>query len=362
MREIYQPCPCGSGIKTKFCCYEKRKSYNELSSIELLKRSSDFRIHEIWLNEDWQTTGLAHVLVIRQLFNLRYLASFYLVDVFCLGLKNTFSHISINAQDIQKLKNEIPQTLVEASYEDVRSITLGAIDYARQYDFEPISEVTSGWEKSKYMIESERTYENKFSFGKEGKPFYIRSANDDYLEIMRKLSPLINEGQATIQSLAETVDFDTDPESQDEYDDREDNDFEDDDLENQDNTEDTFEARCEYITEDLEEGYYEDALEGSEELIEDYPQEAMSYFYMGTTLAMMGDSEVGITYFNRAIELEPAGEFYHNLGRAYSAIGQITEAVASWEKTIELDGPEGELGKEAQKEINLLKNLDSATL
>ena len=356
MREIYQVCPCGSGIKTKFCCYEKRKSYSELSPIELIKRSSDFRIHETWLNEDWQTTGLAHILVVRQLFNLRYISSLYLVDVFCLGLKDTFSQISVNSQDIQKLKSEIPQQLVQTSYEDARSIILGAIDYARQLGFESSPDVISNWEKSKYMIESERTFENKFSFGKEGKPFYIKRANDDDLEIMRKLSPLINEGKATMQSLAETEDFDADQDRQDEYDDFEDDDFEDDDFEDDDlENEDSFEVRCEYITEDLEEGYYEDALEGSEELIEDYPQEAMSYFYMGTTLAMMGDSEVGITYFNRAIELEPAGEFYHNLGRAYSKVGQFTEALASWEKTIELDGPEGSLGKEALKEINLLK-------
>jgi tetratricopeptide (TPR) repeat protein len=347
MREIYQVCPCGSGMKTKFCCYEKRKQYDQFTPTELIKRSADFRIVETAINEDWQTTGLAQILVVRQLFSLRYIASLYWVDVFCLGLRSSVSEININAQDVQRMKSELPQELVNISYEDARSIILGAMEYARQLGFESEPEVASDWERSKHTIEFERPYENKFNFGKDGKPYYISSPNDDTLEIMRMLAPLLHEGKAAVQTPVELANSDADEDT-----------FEDDDDFEEDETEDddSFEARCEAITEDLEEGYYEDALEGSEELIKEYPQEAMSYFYMGTTLAVMGNFEVGITYFQRAIELEPAGEFYHNLGRAYLEMGQFAEALASWEKTIELDGSDSEIGLESLREINLLKD------
>jgi tetratricopeptide (TPR) repeat protein len=351
------------------------------------------------MNNDWEATGFAHILVIRQMFNLRYISALYLVDVFCSGLKDTLCEINVNEDALQEMKDQVPLGLSRISYEDARSMILGAIDYARQLGIEPGPEGASVWEStSKYVIEFARTYDTKFTFGKDGLPYYVEGPEENNLEIIEKLSSLVRQGKATIapmpepvevevagsdavdeskyqvlkadrdEAKAEATDEDVKVEAGDadhvesehrvgQDDEGDDDDIEDDDNEGDDSEgDDSFDDRCEFITEDLEEGYYEDALEASEELIEDFPKEAMPYFYMGTTLAMMGQSEAGIPYFDRAIEIEPAGEFYHNLGRAYMQVGQSAEALEAWEKTIELEGTDSPLGQEAQKEIDSLRN------
>ncbi len=55
----YQLCPCGSGKKLKFCCYETHRTLDQLSDEELLRRASEFRVYESRVNSNWQEAGIA---------------------------------------------------------------------------------------------------------------------------------------------------------------------------------------------------------------------------------------------------------------------------------------------------------------
>lgn len=122
----YQPCSCGSGKKFKFCCYEKYGALTAASDEELCWRSAEFKIYESRVSPDWQNSGVAEVLVVRQMPNLKYIVGAYLVDVFCLGLKDTFFQARLSEAEVRALRNRFPEKLEEIPYEDARSVILGA--------------------------------------------------------------------------------------------------------------------------------------------------------------------------------------------------------------------------------------------
>ncbi len=190
--DVYQPCSCGSGKKFKFCCYEKRKTLIGVSDSDLTRQAAVFPVYTVRVNTDWREEGLAQLIVARQLPNLRYLVGVYLVDTFCLGLKNTFVRPQLKHDDLEDLLSRFPDELEDISYEDARSIVLGGIDYAKRLGFEPQRD----WKHTGPIIEGDREFEHKFEFGKDGVPFYIQGPKDDRAKITEKLKPLILEGKA----------------------------------------------------------------------------------------------------------------------------------------------------------------------
>ena len=93
----------------------------------------------------------------------------YLIDVFCLGIKETFVQTRIKYEDLRDLLKRFPLQFDEIDYEDARSIIMGAAEYARQLGFELHYE----WAASGWVVESGWPFNNKFTFGKDGEPFCI---------------------------------------------------------------------------------------------------------------------------------------------------------------------------------------------
>lgn len=333
--DIYQPCPCGSGKKLKFCCFEKRRSLDQASDAELLKRATEFRVYECHVNPDWQDKGLAQVFVVRQMPSLKYLVGVYLVDVFCLGVKDTFVKTQFKYEGVRAFLSRLPHGLDEIPYEDARSIVLGAVEYARQLSFEPHED----WRTSSPVIEGARDFERKFTFGKDGKPFYIQGPYDDTMKVMLKLSPLLKEGKAHFISVADQGLLDND------FDDEEDGE----DM--------LFEDRCGEISDYLEDELFDDARDEAEDLIEEFPGRFEPIFLMGTCLALEGNAQEAIPFLERAIALHPSPEAYYNLAGAHKSLSHIQETVTCMQKVMELDGKKGEHGKKAKAYLKELASI-----
>jgi len=316
----YQHCPCGSGKKFKFCCNEKYGVLTTASDEELCWRSGEFRIYESRISPDWQNSGVAEVLVVRQMPNLKYIAGAYLVDAFCLGLKDTFFQARLSEAEVRVLRNRFPEKLEEIPYEDARSVILGAIEYARRIGFEPHED----WRLSGRIVEAERSFNNKFTFGSNGKPFYVQGPNDDASKILRTLGPLIDRGQAdflTIDELVETED-------------------------------DCFYETCDCIEQDLAAQRFSAAQQKIKAFMKDYPRHWRPGFYMGTCLAMQGDPQRAIPLLDASIKIHPTAEAYCNLAGAHRSLLEIPQFLASLEKVIEIDGATGEIGRKAQAEMD----------
>lgn len=185
MNDIYAPCLCGSGKKFKFCCHGILKKGGE---IQATLECSKFPIHECKVLKDWEDIGISPVYISRKLTNSSYVLISYLVDFWCLGLKDTTLKFGISQTDLKYIYSQ-SHDLETVSYQDARSLILGAIDFAKAIHIAP----DPSWRGiPSSFIESHLTFERKFSFGQEGKPFYISGPYDyeryNVEEIIHKVS------------------------------------------------------------------------------------------------------------------------------------------------------------------------------
>ena len=167
-------------MKFKFCCLKKRPD-------ELLKDASKFPVYECLLADNgWDKHGMAVLYVCRQVLDCRYICAAYMVDTYCLGLKNTFVKVNLEKPDMVAARRRLEQNgaLRQYNYEDARSLILGAIDYAASFGFEP----NEDWQYSRYVVEEGRPYVPKFEYGENGKPMYVQGPDDDVQSIMEKLA------------------------------------------------------------------------------------------------------------------------------------------------------------------------------
>lgn len=187
MSDIYAPCLCGSKKKFKFCCYEMFKKHGEMPSISECYK---FPVYECKIIKNWKEVGISPVIVSRKLTKDLYVFISYLIDFWCLGLKDTIIKFGITQKDLSQIYNRYDDCGLETiSYQDARSLILGAIDFAKIIEIAP----HSSWDGMfSSFVEAHLAYEKKFSFGQEGKHHYVFSPNDNELynvqEIMEKVS------------------------------------------------------------------------------------------------------------------------------------------------------------------------------
>lgn len=153
-----------------------------------VRHAREYPIHECWISRSWKEQGIANIILSRKQPDGDIVFGVYLVDIFCLGLKNTFC----NANFTQfRYENELrdpaidSQDMIECHVSLALEIIYGSIDYATELGFSPQKD----FKLSKYILEDRDSVEitGKVKFGKDGKPFYVAGPDDDIEKIMRTL-------------------------------------------------------------------------------------------------------------------------------------------------------------------------------
>ena len=106
----------------------------------------------------------------------------FLVDALCLGVKDCFARLLDN-KDVQKLSNK-PMTS-EINYELARGFILGSVEFAAQAKIQP----HPNWDTCNQLIDctSAYTLPPNFSFGKNGKHYYVAGQYDHELFDVKKV-------------------------------------------------------------------------------------------------------------------------------------------------------------------------------
>ncbi len=171
MNDIYAPCPCGSGKKFKFCCYEIQKKGGVIPATS---ECCKFPIYECKALKNWKELGISPVYVSREITKESFVFISYLVDFWCLGVKDTSLKFGISKTDLKHIyiRSDDLETI---SYQDARSLILGALDFAKEINIAPHL-TWSGIASS--FIEAHLAYDKKFSFGQDGKPYYFSGPHD----------------------------------------------------------------------------------------------------------------------------------------------------------------------------------------
>ena len=114
-------------------------------------------------------------------------ACVYLLDTYCLGVKNAMGPDTLDERALRRLTTqafggyETPP--IPAPIELVRELVLGAADYARQLGLAPHPD----FEQARPHLGGQWTGTGTITFGRDGKPCYISGPYDDTDHVLRTL-------------------------------------------------------------------------------------------------------------------------------------------------------------------------------
>lgn len=138
-------------------------------------------------------SGLANVLVAREEKGTKVSVCGYLVDVFCLGVKDIIGPRMMNRSAVPELSAAFfsayrARPLV-IPLELAQHLVLGAVEFARDLGFAP----AAGFDAIRGYLEP-WTGPSAIRFGLQGKPFFIQGPYDNAARIHRTLERSVGDG------------------------------------------------------------------------------------------------------------------------------------------------------------------------
>jgi hypothetical protein len=137
--------------------------------------------------------GMVCVLVARRHTWDRVTVAGYLVDAYCLGVKNSIGPDVLDERGLRRFREYFFGEYAgwqEAPIELAQHLVFGSIDYARTLGFEPhedfatVSDVLGKWDG-----------EAAITFGRDGRPFYTQGPHDDPGKVLRILRRTLSDDE-----------------------------------------------------------------------------------------------------------------------------------------------------------------------
>jgi hypothetical protein len=143
--------------------------------------------------EDGVEAGLVAVLIAREHRYDKVMVGGWLVDVYCLGVRDVFGPRAVVGRDLAAFVEDYfdgyPAPAVAAPVELARHLVLGAAEYARGLGFEPPPSLEASTEQLGALEGA-----SAITFGKDGRPVFVRRAQDDVASVVRTLEGSVGEG------------------------------------------------------------------------------------------------------------------------------------------------------------------------
>ena len=168
-------------------------------------------IHECLIARELFEAGMGTVVVSRSLPNGDLGASFFLLDVYCLGVKNAY-FLNMPPEEYEVRLSAVSQneTLTVIHPTCARKLVEGAEAYARDLGFSPHPDYQVA--KRIFGDIDALACPQSFPFGKDGKPFFIAGPTDTPKRIEKILNTLTKrcgpDGFHYMVGLGEEADFD----------------------------------------------------------------------------------------------------------------------------------------------------------
>jgi hypothetical protein len=186
---------------------EKKKNKRKIkisSSMQTAMISyQNWPIHECWMRIDLWEMGIGQIAIARKNNQGDIAVGLYLVDVYCLGVKDCFVRLT----DTYEYKHFLEQVeascgemkLVEANY--ANTVIIKAVEYANQLGFKPHHDFA----KARRLLRGIPIDEiQEFIFGKDGKPLYVQGPYDSAADVRRVMKTLeANRGSENYNFLVE---------------------------------------------------------------------------------------------------------------------------------------------------------------
>lgn len=158
---------------------------------ETLQNARQYPLLGCWTIEEWQESGIAPVIIARQQDDGKVLFANYLVDLYCLGVKDVVVDENVPKRRFERLLQKMCMQAPEAlEVELAHEIVYGAIDYARKYGFEPHPDFTRLHADQVLDPPDAHPRTHTVEFGQDGKPTYISGPNENQYQSRRILQTL----------------------------------------------------------------------------------------------------------------------------------------------------------------------------
>ena len=146
---------------------------------------------EAWWSPKLFELGMGHVVVGRQKATSAgglITAGVFLVDAYCLGVKDAFVAKILSSEWESALERMFPEGRESLSPACARKLLEGAIAYARSFGLEPHPD----YQKASHVLSGIEAGEcnTAFTFGQDGKPLYIQGPHDSPEFIRRVMASL----------------------------------------------------------------------------------------------------------------------------------------------------------------------------
>ncbi len=150
----------------------------------IVQRMRSLEIGKCYINKN-EEEGMHIVLVTRCHKGGTYSVGCYLLDIFCLGVKNTYFFFNISQEDMNDLVERFEGE--EISYDEAHNWVYGAVEFAQEAGINPHSE----YKITQYFLEedTEEIPLIEFEYGKDGKHFFVADGNlelSKYLPILER--------------------------------------------------------------------------------------------------------------------------------------------------------------------------------
>jgi hypothetical protein len=163
------------------------------STSQFLQQTREYPTLGCWIMNGWKDQGLTPVVVARQQPEDKVVYGVFLVDIFCLGVKDAFWRTDISLKhfdrDLPRLCSNMPEP---CEINLAHDLIYGSIEYARQYGFEPHPD----FGKASLVLDPPEMHpqNDKLEFGKDGKPLFIAGPYDNAQAILNQLMRTAGEG------------------------------------------------------------------------------------------------------------------------------------------------------------------------
>lgn len=178
------------------------------------KHARKLPIHECLIRDDWKETGFSPMVISRQRANGNFVAATYIVDLTCLGVKDTSFIYDIDTysyqENIKGMETGMGLKFIKIEANLAQNIIYGAVEFAEDCGFQPHKDFTNITEYLLDPVDSIDYLEVHFG-DEEGKPSFFAGPYDDAEKVIATLRKNVGEGNFNFtSSIPQAVDYDYD--------------------------------------------------------------------------------------------------------------------------------------------------------
>jgi len=155
--------------------------------LAMIRQAAKYPIEGCWIHKGWDEIGEGAIVIVRRSPNGRLIVGVYLIDRYCLGLKDTFCKIDMSPAPLGEFLEDIYSwgESLRISPALAHEIIYGGIEYAAQFGFRPHPD----FQLSRHLLDPQDMHprSGEVTFGYHGKPLYISGPHDDVEAIVSQL-------------------------------------------------------------------------------------------------------------------------------------------------------------------------------